>query len=84
MQKELQKKLDEFEKKEFEYDYKNGSVIVNISGKGIITNITINDILIDKDDKITLQEMITEATNAAIIGVQEDRKLIEKASMPSY
>ena len=33
MQKEMTKKLQEFEAKEFEYDYKNSSVIVKITGK---------------------------------------------------
>ena len=30
--KNMQKKLDEFNKREFEYDYSNGSVIVKLTG----------------------------------------------------
>lgn len=82
MQKEVQKKIDEFEKKHFEYDYKNGSVVVTISGAGLVSDISINDVLVDVDDKITLQEMIVEAVNAAIDGVKEDRSAIEQAAMP--
>ncbi len=82
MQRDLAKKLEEFEAKEFEYDYQNGSVIVKISGKLEIKGITISDVLIDPDDKITLQDMIAEATTAAIKEVKNMKDQITSSSMP--
>ena len=72
----MQKKLDEFNKKEFEYDYSNGSVIVKLTGDLKIINLTINKTLIDPDDTITLQEMIAEAINSAIALVNEQKEEI--------
>lgn len=72
----MQKKLDEFNKKEFEYDYSNGSVIVKLTGGLKIINLTINKTLIDPEDTITLQEMITEAINNAIALVNEQKEEI--------
>ncbi len=72
----MQKKLDEFNKKEFEYDYSNGSVIVKLTGDLKIINLTINKTLIDPEDAITLQEMITEAINNAIALVNEQKEEI--------
>ena len=72
----MQKKLDEFNKKEFEYDYSNGSVIVKLTGGLKIIDLTINKTLIDPEDAITLQEMITEAINNAIALVNEQKEEI--------
>lgn len=72
----MQKKLDEFNKKEFEYDYSNGSVIVKLTGGLKIINLTINKTLVDPEDTITLQEMITEAINNAIALVNEQKEEI--------
>ncbi len=72
----MQKKLEEFNKKEFEYDYSNGSVIVKITGGLKIISLTINKVLVDPEDTITLQEMITEAINSAIALVNEQKEEI--------
>ena len=72
--KNMQKKLDEFNKREFEYDYSNGSVIVKLTGDLRIINLTINKTLIDPEDPITLQEMVTEAINSAIALVNEQKE----------
>lgn len=74
--KMMQKKLDEFNKKEFEYDYSNGSVIVKLTGDLKIISLTINKTLIDPEDPITLQEMVTEAINSAIALVNEQKEEI--------
>lgn len=74
MQKEYQKKLAEFEIKEFEYNYQNGSVIVKIKGSLEISSLTINKTLIDPEDPITLQEMITEAINNAIALINDQKE----------
>ena len=72
----MQKKLDEFSKKEFEYDYSNGSVIVKLTGDLKIISLTINKTLIDPEDPITLQEMVAEAINSAIALVNEQKEEI--------
>ena len=72
----MQKKLDEFNKREFEYDYSNGSIIVKLTGGLKIINLTINKTLVDPEDTITLQEMITEAINNAIALVNEQKEEI--------
>ena len=83
MQKELQKKLDEFYKKEFEIDYKNGSVIVHIYGSGQIKALKINKALIDPEDPITLQEMVAEAVNEATSAMKQQADDIQSSAMPS-
>ena len=72
--KNMQKKLDEFNKREFEYNYSNGSVIVKLTGDLRIINLTINKTLIDPEDPITLQEMVAEAINSAMALVNEQKQ----------
>ena len=82
MQKELDKKMKEFELKEFEYNYQNGAVIVRITGNLEIKDLKINPALIDPEDTITLQEMIVEAINAAIKIVSQKKDSIQDSMMP--
>ncbi|MDR1850723.1 MAG: YbaB/EbfC family nucleoid-associated protein [Mycoplasmataceae bacterium] len=79
MQKELEKKISEFSAKAFEYSYKNDSIVVIIKGDLTILDIKINDVLVDPEDKQTLQEMICEAVNAAVSGVNQDREAIQNS-----
>ena len=72
--KNMQKKLDEFNKREFEYNYSNGSVIVKLTGDLRIISLTINKTLIDPEDPITLQEMVAEAINSAMTLVNEQKE----------
>lgn len=83
MQREMQKKLEELYKQEFTYDYQNGSVMVTITGKGVIKSIEINKTLIDPEDPITLQEMVVEAINSAIEQVTAKADAIQQSMMPS-
>jgi len=83
MQKELEQKQQEFYKKEFEVDYKNGSVIVSIMGDCTIKALKINPALIDPEDPITLEEMVAEAVNDAIEQVKEMEQEITNSMMPS-
>jgi DNA-binding YbaB/EbfC family protein len=83
LQKELTKKLAEFDEKVFEYDYKNGSVVVQITGASQIVDLKINLVLIDPEDASTLQDMVSEAINSALTGVKEDRDLIQKSVAPN-
>lgn len=82
MQKEYEKKLAEFEEKVFEYDYQNGAVVVKIGGDLNIKSLVISDALVDSEDKITLQEMVSEAINNAIVLVNDQKEtLVPKAPM---
>ena len=72
--KNMQKKLDEFNKREFEYDYSNGYVIVKLTGDLRIISLIINKTLIDPEDPITLQEMVAEAINSAMALVNEQKE----------
>ncbi|MDR3163608.1 MAG: YbaB/EbfC family nucleoid-associated protein [Mycoplasmataceae bacterium] len=80
LQQKTQQKLVEFEQKEFEFDYKQGSVVVRMRGDYKLTNILVNDVLVDKDDKTTMQEMIAEAINAAIESITQDRETIQQSA----
>jgi DNA-binding YbaB/EbfC family protein len=82
VQNEIQKKIREFEQKEFEFDYKNGSVVVNLTGAGRITKLVVNPALVDPDDKITMEEMIAEAINQGYESIEEDKNAIQQSAMP--
>lgn len=82
MQRDLDKKIKEFETKEFEYNYQNGAVIVDIAGNLEIKGLKINPALIDPDDAITLQEMIVEAVNAAVKVVSQKKDSIQNSMTP--
>ena len=75
MQKQIEQRLEKFEATKFEYDYKN-LIKTIIYGDLKIEKIDINDALIDKDDKATLQEMISEAITEAMQDVLAERTKI--------
>lgn len=60
----LQKKLKEFDNQIFDYNYKN-LVNFKMNGLGVISGLTINKDLIDKDDIDTLQDVLVLAINEA-------------------
>lgn len=72
----LQRKINEFENEIFDYDYKN-LVKFKISGKFIISDLTINNDLIDKDDPETLQDVITVAINEAYKEIESKKEAIQ-------
>ena len=80
-QKDLQKKLEAFEQKEFEFDYKNGSIVIRINGSCKITDLKINKTLIDPEDPVMLQEMLCEAVNSAVESIISDREEIQSSVM---
>ncbi|MDR0739729.1 MAG: YbaB/EbfC family nucleoid-associated protein [Mycoplasmataceae bacterium] len=82
VQREVEKKIQEFEQKEFEFNYKNGSIIVNMTGSGKITKLVVNQALVDPEDKITMEEMIAEAINQGYESIQEDKNAIQQSAMP--
>ncbi len=83
MQNELQTKLSAYDKKEFEFDYK-GLVKVKIMGSLQIVSISItDDSIIDKNDKETLEDIITKATADAVNSViQGKTELTSKIAGP--
>jgi len=78
----LAAKISEFEKKVFEFNYKNGSVIIQMSGAGNIRKLTINPILVDPEDKDMLEQMVAEAVNSAHKTIQNKRDEIQQSAMP--
>ncbi len=61
----LKKKIDEFDKQEFEYNSRD-LVTVKINGALKVLDIKINKSIIDADDPDTLQDIILDAINMAI------------------
>ncbi|WP_159201656.1 YbaB/EbfC family nucleoid-associated protein [Mycoplasmoides pneumoniae] len=76
-----QKALD-FEQKLFEYRYKNAAIKIIIFGNLTIKSITIDPALIDPEDKVTLEEMITEAVNEAVGDVKAKYDQLMEEAMP--
>lgn len=83
MQKELSSKLEAFDAKEFSFDYK-GLVNIKIMGSLEIKSITItDDSIIDKNDKETLEDIITKATADAVNSVVQGKsELTSKIAGP--
>lgn len=81
-QREMEKKLNEFDKTEFTFNYKNDSIVTTMLGDLTILKIDINKTLVDPEDKTMLQEMVAEAINEAIKEVETKRNDIAEASMP--
>ncbi|MBR4486531.1 YbaB/EbfC family nucleoid-associated protein [bacterium] len=78
IQKQIDEKLTKFDETKFEYDYKN-SIKITIYGNLKVEKIEILDALIDKDDKIILQEMIAEAITEANQDLLSEREQISKS-----
>ena len=72
MQRQMQKKQKEVEAKEFTVTSNGGVISVVIMGSKEIKNITIDEDLIDVDNKDMLQEMLVIAVNEAIKKVEEE------------
>ncbi len=77
IQKQMNDKLEKFDSTKYEYDYKN-LIKITIYGNLKIEKIDIDSALIDKDDKITLQEMIAEAVSEATQDLVNEREQITK------
>lgn len=74
MQQEIQKKQQELEAKVFEVE-KQG-VLIKMNGKKEIISLEINEILMDPEDKETLQDLIILATNEVISIIENEFKKI--------
>ena len=79
MQAEIDKRESAFDEKIFTFE-KQG-IKLEIKGSSEIVLLDINDVLIDPDDKETLQDLIIITLNQAIAQIQEEKKSIrEKAT----
>lgn len=81
MQANIDKKISEFDEKEFDFSYKN-YVQIKIKGSLQIIKIDVDKQLIDPDDKTMLEEMIAEAINEAILSVSKEKEKITQSVMP--
>ncbi|WP_027123811.1 YbaB/EbfC family nucleoid-associated protein [Mycoplasmoides pirum] len=81
-QKEMEKKLTEFNNKEFSFEYKNKAIQIKILGDLKIKKIEIDKTLIDPEDKTMLEDMVAEAINEAIEEIEKQKDNIAQESMP--
>lgn len=71
MQKDMEKMQSELEEKEIETTSGGGAIKVKMSGKKQLLSITIDEDVIDKDDKEMLEDLILTAVNSALDQVDE-------------
>lgn len=81
MQANIDKKISEFDQKEFDFSYKK-YINVKIKGSLEIVKIDIDKELIDPEDKTMLEEMVAEAVNEAISNVSKEKDKITQSVMP--
>lgn len=66
MQADIQKKQEEVSSKEFEASAGGSAVTVKCTGEKVITDITIKEEVVDKEDIEMLQDLIKAAVNEAL------------------
>ena len=71
MQKKMAEAQAELEVEVFEGSASNGLVKVTMTGKKVVTDVTIDPEIVDPEDVELLQDMIIIATNEAIKNVEE-------------
>ena len=71
MQKKMVEAQAELESEVFEGSASNGLVKVTMTGKKVVTDVTIDPEIVDPEDVELLQDMIIIATNEAIKNVEE-------------
>jgi hypothetical protein len=74
MQKQMEETTKELEEKEYEAAAGGGVVKVKISGKKELTEVHIDEEVVDKDDIEMLEDLIMAAVNEAIRMQSEDEK----------
>ncbi|WP_031488802.1 YbaB/EbfC family nucleoid-associated protein [Ureaplasma canigenitalium] len=82
VQNTLKKRQAEFDEQSFEYDYKSLVKIV-IKGTLEITEIIIQNDIVDHDDIDTLQDVIKAAVNNAVLDVNKKKNDLINSIMPS-
>ena len=76
MQRQMEKKRQELESKEFEFTSNGGAIQIKILGSKQITSLQIDEDLIDPSDKEMLQDMLMVAINEAISKIDEEASSI--------
>lgn len=74
MKAEMEKRKKEFEQKLFTYEKQGVKLVIN--GALQIKSLDINEVLIDPEDKETLQDMITITINEATEEIQAQKEQI--------
>ena len=72
MQQDMQKMQAELEEKEYSASAGGGMVSATVTGKRVLTNLTIDPEAVDPDDVEMLQDMIVAAVNEAIRAAEAD------------
>lgn len=73
MQKEITKKQEELDIKEFDFEYQNGLIKITMSGKFEIKRINISKDLMDPDDCETLEDLLRNAVNESISKISAEK-----------
>ena len=71
MQRQMEESQKELEEKEFTATAGGGAVSVTVTGKKIVTNVTLDKDAVDPDDVEMLQDLIMAATNEALGKAEE-------------
>ncbi|MCM1272585.1 MAG: YbaB/EbfC family nucleoid-associated protein [Clostridium sp.] len=74
MQKQMEETTKELEEKEYESTAGGGVVKVKINGKKEITELHLDEEVVDKDDIEMLEDLVMAAVNEAIRMQSEDEK----------
>ena len=72
MQRQMEEKQKELEEKEYTASSGGGAVEATVTGKKLITKLTISPDAVDPDDVEMLQDMIIVAVNEAINQAEEE------------
>jgi len=72
MQRQMEEKQKELEEKEFTAAAGGGAVEVTMTGKRVVTKVTISEEVVDPDDIEMLEDLITAAMNEALQKVEEE------------
>ena len=79
MQREMEKAQKELQAKEFEIVSAGGGIKIIITGGKVVKSISIDEDIIDPEEKEMLQDMIVVAMNEAISFVNnEEQKILAK------
>ena len=71
MQRQMEESQKQLEEKEFTATAGGGAVSVTVTGKKIVTNVTLDKDAVDPDDVEMLQDLIMAATNEALGKAEE-------------
>ncbi|MCR4584796.1 MAG: YbaB/EbfC family nucleoid-associated protein [Lachnospiraceae bacterium] len=72
MQRQMEDKQKELETKEYTASAGGGAVEVTVTGKKLITKLTISPDAVDPDDVEMLQDMVIAAVNEAVTKAEEE------------